>query len=240
MRELLDTCVVVPMFNEAAVVGSVVTELTAVFGSVVCVDDGSSDASARLARDAGAVVLRHPVNLGMGAALQTGLTWGLRDHRHAYFVTFDADGQHRVDDAARMVRRARAEELDVVLGTRFGADGATTDMPRSRRALLRAAVRFTRLTSGMALTDAHNGLRVLDRRAAERIRITLSGMAHASEVLDQIRAHRLRWAEEPVTIDYTEYSRGKGQPGINAINISLDLLGNRLRTSPLGRRQARA
>jgi glycosyltransferase involved in cell wall biosynthesis len=236
MREHLDACVVVPMFNEAAVVGSVVAELTEVFGTVVCVDDGSTDGSHLVATAAGAKVLRHPVNLGMGAALQTGLTWGLRDPRHGYFVTFDADGQHRVRDAARMVHRARTEGLDVVLGTRFGADATTKDMPRSRRLLLRAAVRFTRMTSGMALTDAHNGLRVLNRHAAANIRITLSGMAHASEVLDQIRTHRLRWAEEPVTIDYTDYSRGKGQPNINAINISLDLLGNRLRTGALVRR----
>jgi glycosyltransferase involved in cell wall biosynthesis len=235
MREHLDTCVVVPMYNEAAVVGPVVTELRALFGSVVCVDDGSADDSSSVARSAGATVVRHPVNLGMGAALQTGLAWGLRRQQHQYFVTFDADGHHRAADAARMVERAHEEGLDVVLGTRF-ARGDADHIPRSRRMLLAAAVRFTRVTSGMALTDAHNGLRVLNRRAASNIRITLSGMAHASEVLDQIRAHGLAWAEEPVTIEYTDYSRAKGQPNINAVNIALDLLSSRLRGGSLARR----
>jgi glycosyltransferase involved in cell wall biosynthesis len=213
----------------------VVAELTALFGGVVCVDDGSADDSASIARGAGATVLRHPVNLGMGAALQTGLTWALRDERHQYFVTFDADGQHRAADALRMVDRARNEDLDVVLGTRFST-GRADGIPRARRLVLSAAVRFTRMTTGLALTDAHNGLRVLNRHAASSIRFTLSGMAHACVVLVQVRAHRLRWAEEPVTIDYTDYSRAKGQPNINAINISLDLLGSRLRAGGLARR----
>lgn len=145
---------------------------------------------------------------------------------------FSTDGQHRVSDAVALVDRARCEGVDVVLGSRFLGEGS--DVPRSRRALLRGAVYFTRVTSGLALSDAHNGLRAFSRRAASQIHITLNGMAHASEILDQIAAHRLSWVEHPVTIDYTDYSRGKGQSNINAINISWDLIGRRLRTAGRG------
>jgi hypothetical protein len=89
------------------------------------------------------------------------------------------------------------------------------------------------MTSGLPLTDAHNGLRVLNRHAAEKLDITLNGMAHASQIIDQIARYKLRWTEHPVTIDYTDYSRAKGQSNLNAVNISLDLLGNRLRSGRL-------
>jgi polyprenyl-phospho-N-acetylgalactosaminyl synthase len=195
----------------------------------VCVDDGSTDGSGEVARAAGAVIVRHHHNLGQGAALQTGITYALRRPTTHWIVTFDADGQHRVNDVERMLRLATAERLDVVLGSRFLGESAAP-LPRTRRAVLRAAVVFTRLSSGLAVTDAHNGLRVLNRRAASSVNITLNGMAHASEILDQIARMDLEWRESPVTIDYTDYSRAKGQPNINAVNISLDLLSRRLRS----------
>jgi glycosyltransferase involved in cell wall biosynthesis len=219
------------MFNEATVVGGVVRDLVVTFGQVICVDDGSADNSAAIAQAAGAIVVRHPINLGMGAAIQTGLSFGLRDPAIRHFVTFDADGQHRVDDAIRMVDAARDEGVDVVLGSRFLSEESLDEitMPRSRRILLRVAVWFTRLTSGLPLTDAHNGLRVFNRNAAASLQITLCGMAHASEILGQIASKQLTWSEQPVTVDYTDYSRSKGQGNINAINISWELIGRRLR-----------
>jgi glycosyltransferase involved in cell wall biosynthesis len=217
------------VYNEAAVISGVVSALRASFPRVICVDDGSTDGSGELAGAAGAAVVRHHHNLGQGAALQTGITYALRSPTTRYVVTFDADGQHRPDDAIKMVQVARAERVDVVLGSRFLATAADS-MPRARKTMLRAAEVFNRLTSGLAVTDAHNGLRVLSRRAANHLRITLNGMAHASEVLDQIAHSGLPWREVPVTIDYTDYSRTKGQPNINAVNISLDLLGRRLRS----------
>jgi polyprenyl-phospho-N-acetylgalactosaminyl synthase len=221
------------MFNEATVVGGVVAGLLADFPLVVCVDDGSSDDSGAVARAAGARVVTHPINLGQGAALQTGIEYGLRVRPAcAFFLTFDADGQHRVDDARRMVEAARAGEADVILGSRFlsaaGTDGTLTSMKASRRFLLKGAVAFTRLTTGMRLTDAHNGLRVLTRPVAELIDIRLHGMAHASELLGIVARSGHTWTEVPVTIDYTEYSMAKGQSSVNAVNIVLDLMLGRL------------
>jgi glycosyltransferase involved in cell wall biosynthesis len=221
-----DVWVVVPCFNEAAVVGDVVARLRQVFPHVVCVDDGSDDDSATVMRASGARVVRHAINLGQGAALQTGICFALADPCMRYVVSFDADGQHRVQDAADMVTRARAEGLDVLMGSRFL--GSSTSIPSHRALLLRAGAFFERLTTGVQLTDSHNGLRVMSRRFVTTLDLRLSGMAHASELLAQVKRQRLPYAEHPVTIDYTPYSQTKGQRPINAINIAFDVLVNKL------------
>lgn len=223
-----DVCVVVPMFNEATSIGSVITELRRRFSRIVCVDDGSSDDSAEVALAAGATVLRHPANLGQGAALQTGFEFALTDPAVVHVVTFDADGQHRVEDAISMLETARREQVDVVLGSRF-LGTAPAAAPLLRRLVLRAATRFTRLSTGLDLTDTHNGLRVLSRRAVEAMDLTLDGMAHASQLLSRVARHRLTYVEAPVTIAYTEYSRARGQSNANALNIVFDLTLERLR-----------
>lgn len=223
-----DVCVVVPMYNEAATVGAVVSDLRWSFSRVVCVDDGSTDDCARVAADAGATVVRHPANLGQGAALQTGFTYALLDPGINYLVTFDSDGQHRRVDAEAMVTTARNEEVEVVLGSRFLTD-TEAGIPLARRLVLRAATAFTRITTGLDLTDTHNGLRVLSRRAVDSMDLTLDGMAHASQLLSRIAQHDLSYVEAPVTIAYTDYSRSRGQSNLNALNIAFDLALERLR-----------
>lgn len=213
---------VVPLYNEATVVRSVVEQARRTFPNVVCVDDGSADDSVAEARAGGAHVVRHSVNLGQGAALQTGLRYALQDPGCRWIVTFDADGQHRIEDALRMVERLRDEPLDIVIGSRF-LDGRTRP-GLLKRAVLRAAVVFQRITSGVKLTDAHNGLRAMTRETAARIRITQNRMAHASELVDQLGSLELRYAEEPVHVLYTDYSRSKGQSLWNSVNILSELI----------------
>lgn len=221
--------VLVPMYNEAAVVGEVVRELRASFDHVVCIDDGSEDSSAEAASCSGAQVLRHHVNLGQGAALQTGFDFVLRRTDATHVVTFDADGQHAVDDAVAMVERAVEGDLDIVLGSR--ATGSTQAQPLLRRAVLAGALRYSRWFTGLPLTDTHNGLRVLSREALRTIRLSQCGMAYASELERAVGEHALRWAEHPVHIAYTDYSRAKGQSNLNAFNIVYDLATARLRTA---------
>jgi glycosyltransferase involved in cell wall biosynthesis len=216
------TWLVVPLYNEAQVVRQVVQDARRTFPNIVCVDDGSSDESATEARAGGAHVVRHSVNLGQGAALQTGLRYALQHPGARWIVTFDADGQHRVEDALRMVERLRDEPLDIVIGSRF-LDGRTKP-GFLKRVVLRAAVVFQRVTSGVKLTDAHNGLRAMTRETAARIRITQNRMAHASELVDQLGSLELRYAEEPVHVIYTEYSRSKGQSLWNSVNILSELI----------------
>ena len=117
----------------------------------------------------------------------------------------------------------------MVLASRFR--GATLDMPRMRQLILRAGVLFTRLTAGLDVTDTHNGLRVLNRKALSRIQLELPRMAYASELLNAIGPNGLSYVEEPVTVTYTEYSRAKGQRNSNSLNILFDLAMRRLRTA---------
>ena len=216
------TWFVVPLFNEGQVVGDVIRDLRTRYPLVVCVDDGSEDDSARIAEEAGAVVVRHPYNMGQGAALKTGIDYALRDAAMRQVVTFDSDGQHRVDDAAAMIAQREAEGVDIVLGSRFLDDRTRPGL--LKRAVLRGAVLYTNLTSGVKLTDAHNGLRVLGREACEKIAIEQNRMAHASEIVEEIGRHRFTVAEHPVHIIYTDYSRSKGQPLLNSVNIVIDML----------------
>ena len=210
--------VVVPAFNEAEAIGAVLAELRAGGATVVVVDDCSADRTAAVAREAGAIVLRHAVNRGQGAAIQTGIAYALRRGAEIV-VTFDADGQHDAGDLDALVAPIRAGRADVVLGSRFLG---SNEVPAARRLLLRMAILFTRVTSGLRLTDTHNGLRAFSRRAAATIDIKLDRMAHASELMDQIRRGGLRYAEVPVRVRYTPYARRKGQRGVHALRVAFD------------------
>lgn len=216
-----DVWVVVRCFNEAPVVGAVIAELRREFRNVVGVDDGSGDGSADVMAAAGARVVRHAVNLGPGAALETGLKFALFDSGAQHFVCFDADGQHQVTDAVAMVERVKTDPVDVLLGSRFL--GSASGISHGRRVVLRAARIFERFNSGMILTDAHNGLRVFSRRFAGQVELSLSGMAYASELLALIRRTGATYAEHPVHVAYSDYSRNKGQRSINSINIATDV-----------------
>lgn len=222
MADNSDACLVIPLYNEGAVIHDVITQARTVFPVVVVVDDGSSDDSVEQARSAGAIVVEHPVNLGQGAALQTGIELALRLPGIEYLVTFDADGQHQVDDALAMVERLRADEADVVFGSRFL--DARTRPGLVKRLVLRLAIAYSNISTGVRLTDTHNGLRALNREAAQRLRIRQNRMAHASEIIEQVGRSGLRWVEHPVHILYTDYSRSKGQSVLNAVNILTELI----------------
>ena len=219
MARAPDLSVVIPAFNEAVAIGSVIIGLRAYAAKIVVVDDGSIDGTADAAREAGAIVLRHVINRGQGAALQTGIDYALR-RGASIVVTFDSDGQHSPADVPTLIAPLRDGRADIVLGSRFL--GSTESMPRLRRAVLHLAVLFTRMVSGLRVTDAHNGLRAFSRRGASLVHIQLDRMAHASELMDQIRRSGLMYTEVPVHVRYTEYSRQKGQRGVHAVRIAFD------------------
>ena len=212
----------IPVFNEGPVIASVVKDILQHCPHVVCVDDGSRDSSASEIVAAGAYLVSHPINMGQGAALQTGIEFARMLPGVTRYVTFDADGQHRVDDALRMLRALDESEVDIVLGSRFL--GSAEGVSRLKRTVLKLAVRFTNATSGIRLTDAHNGLRAFNQHVADTIEITAPDMTHASEIIDLISLNGYRYQEVPVTIDYSDYSRAKGQPVLNAVNIAVDSL----------------
>lgn len=212
--------VVIPAYNEASVIAAVVGDLRRYSQHIVVVDDCSSDDTAIAARNAGAVVLRHVINRGQGAAIQTGLDYALQNGAGA-IVTFDADGQHDAADVPTLLAPVHDGRAHFVLGSRFAGE---SKVPLLRRMTLKLAIVFTRLTSGLRVSDAHNGLRAFSRRGAQAIHIRLDRMAHASEIMDQIRASGLAYVEVPVRVRYTEYARRKGQRGVHAIRVAFDYL----------------
>ena len=214
--------VVVPLFNEETVITGVVTDLQKHFSRIVCVDDGSSDGSAEAARRAGATVIAHPMNLGQGAALQTGITWAKRKGDLDYLITFDGDGQHKVDDVVDMLSYARRRDLAIVFGSRFLDKRTKPDL--AKRIVLKVAVLITRVVTGLQLTDAHNGLRVIRADALEHVNLIQDRMSHATEIVHQLAKSGLVWKEYPVEVLYTEYSKRKGQSLLNSINILFDLI----------------
>ena len=222
-----DTWLVIPVYNEGSVITKVVAEANLTFPKIVAVDDGSRDGSGDLAAAAGAIVVRHPVNLGQGAALQTGFDYALQDPAMRYVVTYDADGQHQLSDVEAMLALARADDVQVVFGSRFLDE--RTAPSAAKRLILKLAVAYTNLTTKIRVTDAHNGLRVLRRDVLQRVDITQNRMAHATEIVAQIGSMRfdgqpVRYAESPVHILYTDYSKAKGQSLWNAVNILAELI----------------
>jgi len=217
--------VLIAAYNEATVIADVVADVRGAGYRVVVIDDGSHDRTAELAEGAGAVVIRHPINLGQGAALQTGIEFALAQGADM-IATFDADGQHRAADIADLISALATHDADFALGSRFL--GTAVNMPGSRRWLLKAALWFTRATAGLSITDSHNGLRAMTRRGAGGIHLRQNRMAHASEILDQIAVSGLRYVEVPVTIHYSAYSLAKGQRLLDTLLIVTDLFARRL------------
>jgi glycosyltransferase involved in cell wall biosynthesis len=220
-----DVWVVVPAYNEGRRIGAVLERLSTLSVSIVVVDDASRDDTVSRVTCFPVWLLRHPINCGQGAALQTGIEFALRQGA-SVIVTFDADGQHDASEIARLIGPVVAREADVSLGSRFL--GTARDIPMLRWLTLKLAIVFTRLTSGLALTDVHNGFRAFSRQAASTIRIRQPRMAHASEILEEIARHGLRYQEVPVTVTYRAETLEKGQTAWGALRITGHLLAGRI------------
>lgn len=217
--------VIIPAYNEQAVIRKVLLELLPLHYSLVVVDDGSAAELTTILSDLPVYILRHKVNLGQGAALQTGIEFALSKNA-AYIVTFDADGQHQAKDIPLLLAPLEKNEADMALGSRFLGD--SSHIPSRRKKLLKMARFVNFVFTGLWLTDAHNGLRAMTAAAARQIHLRQSGMAHATEIIAAIRKKNLRYCEVPVTIVYTEYSRKKGQTIWGGFRIFFDILLNKI------------
>jgi glycosyltransferase involved in cell wall biosynthesis len=213
--------VVIPAYREGARLRSTLSELLPQYPNVVVVDDGSPDNTGGVAWEAGVWVLRHPIDRGQGAALQTAIDFALRRGAEVV-VTFDADGQHDPADIPALVAPLAAGDADITLGSWFL--GRTVGIPLSRWVVLKLGILFTRVVSRIRVTDTHNGLRAFTRAAAGVVRIRQDRMAHASEILDEVRRLGLRNREVPVTIRYSVASLATGQSSWNAVRIAWQLL----------------
>lgn len=218
--------IVIAAYNEEKSIGKVVSELAkAGYNNVVVVDDGSKDRTFESASEHAPHVLSHALNRGQGAALKTGIDYAL-ENKADFIVTFDADGQHRVEDIPRMVKPVLTGEADITLGSRFL--GSATNLPFMRKIFLKGGAIVIWLMYGIKLTDSHNGFRAMSRDAAEAIDLKSDRMEHASEFIDEIKRKKLRHEEIPVVIKYTDYSKARGQSNWNAFRILYKMLLHRL------------
>ena len=219
------TFVVIPSYNEGKAIRQTIMSLRGQY-EVVLVDDCSSDGTLEAVQDLPVHYLRHEINLGQGAALQTGMEYAYRQGA-TVVVHFDADGQHNADDIPRFIDALDKQQVDIVLGSRFLRDDDVKAIPPARQVLLRVARIVNGLVTGLWLTDAHNGFRVMNRTALSAIHLRENRMAHATEILIQIRRTNLRYAELATHIIYTDYSQAKGQRWQGAFNILFDVFVNK-------------
>lgn len=214
----------VPAYNEEQVICGVLDVVRPYGYQVVVVNDCSRDGTSDAVRSRPWVhLVEHPINMGQGAALQTGTSYALR-RGAKYIVHFDGDGQHPIAQVNELLAPLAAGKADITLGTRFKPrrDGVTSNVPRAKRRLLAAATAYTRFVTGLRITDTHNGFRAMTAETARKLDLHQNRMAHASEILFWIAREKLRYREIAVTIQYTEYSISKGQSMFNALNILWD------------------
>lgn len=218
-----DTILIVPVYNEGKVIKKVIEQALKEFPHIVCINDGSADNSAEEVLKTRATLINHPFNMGQGAALQTGIEYALRNPEIQYFVTYDADGQHQLKDVQSMLAYIKNHQVDIVIGSRFL--GKAENISTLKKVILKMAIIFSNTATGLHLTDAHNGLRVFNRRFAEKINITMPDMSHATEIIQRIAETKTPYKELPTTIVYNEYTVVKSHnPNLNAVNIVFDTL----------------
>lgn len=214
--------IVIPAYNEENSISGVIKDLKKYnYHKIIVVDDGSTDNTLKIARQAGAIVVRHPINLGQGAALRTGMDLAL-ELGADIIVTFDADGQHMAKDINKLIKPVTSKEVDVALGSRFMDHSSNT--PWLKKVLLKIGIILIFFMYGIMLTDTHNGLKAMSRPAAQKISIESRGMEHASEIIGKIKVNRIKFKEIPVTIKYSKYSIKKGQRISNSLNIFIKML----------------
>lgn len=214
--------VVIPGYNEAKVIRQTVEEVLAEGYKVVVVDDCSTDNTKVVLNDLPVYFVRHKINLGQGAALQTGIDLALK-HGAEYIFTYDADGQHDCKDLAGMLDFMFQENVDIIFASRF-LPGSKTNISGSRSFVLNIARYINYLVSGILLSDAYNGLRLLNKKAAGSIRISENKMAHATEIQMLVARKKFSFTEFPNNIHYNEYSRNKGLRNRDGIKILFEII----------------
>lgn len=221
--------IVIPIYNEGAVVKDVIENLKIKRPNdiIIAVNDGSFDDSLDvLLSTKGIYVLSHDINLGQGAALQTGIAMA-RKLVCEYVVTFDSDGQHSADDIQPFFEEIESKNLDIVMGSRF-LEGSTSNVSTFKKYFLKLSTIFTYIVSGIKLSDSHNGFRIINIKNNPTFELRHNGMSHASEIVDLVKILKMKYAEKPCKIIYSDYSMAKGQSIWNSINIVLEIFIQRI------------
>ncbi len=232
----VSTVIIIPAYNEAQALPETLTELRGLEGAptLVVVDDGSDDPTSAVAHAAGAAVLRLPFNLGVGAAVRTGLRWAA-DHGAERAVVVDADGQHAPQGVADLLAALDAG-ADVVVGSRFTGDG-TYEVGPMRRAAMRSLARTVRRVTHQDLTDVTSGFRAFDRKAIELLahEYPAEFLADTVEVLLVVHNAGLTIAEVPVEMR----PRRAGRPSTRGLRLAIDFLRLRIGIASAAYRRGR-
>ncbi len=227
MIEPKDVFIIIPAFNESKVIRQTITPLINKGYEIVLIDDCSTDNMYASVMDLPIRYIRHSINLGQGAAIQTGIQYAYQQGA-AYAVTFDADGQHDFNEIPKIMEPVMDGRVDITMGSRFMKGGMAESIPGIRKLVIKIAIVVNGLLTGLWLTDAHNGFRAMNRTALGKIKLTQNRMAHATEILSLIKKSKLRLEEVPVHIVYTDYSLNKGQGNLNSIHIVIDIILNKI------------
>ena len=190
-----------PMYNEEETIGTVVTKTLDYVDEVICVDDGSSDSSARIAELCGATVLRHRVNRGYGGALKS-LFAKASELDADLLIVLDSDGQHEPSDIPKLVEPILSGEADFVIGSRFIDGGGSEDMPAYRRLGIKVITAASNLSSDLNIRDTQSGFRAFSKLAIERLRFDAEGMELSLEMLEDAHEKDLKIKEIPTVIRY--------------------------------------
>ncbi|MFA4942943.1 MAG: glycosyltransferase family 2 protein [Patescibacteria group bacterium] len=213
---------VIPAYNEARSIVSVVGRVKPLVDEVIVVDDHSSDKTLELAQKTGAIVLHHIINRGQGAALQTGNDYALR-HGADIIVHFDADGQFLAEEIKDIVQPIKNNQADIVFGSRFL--GKKSNLPKFKKNIIMPLAKLiNKVFFNINLSDPQNGFRAMSALVASEIRIENDGMAHCNEILIKSFKNKYRIQEVPITVIYHEF----GQKFSGGIRIIKDLIYKKL------------
>ena len=217
MGKIQKIYIVIPALNEAGSIGKVIEDLFYYgYENIVVVDDASADKTSETVKTFNVFLIRHPVNMGPGAAIKTGIDFALFDGADI-IVTFDADGQHLAKDIYNLVQPIILNESEITLGNRFL--NKTSKVPIFKKIILKAGALLMFLMYGILSSDSHNGLKAISRSAALKIDIRSNGWEYCSEVIEEIMLKKIKYREIPVTVKYTDYSIKKGQKIYNSFYI---------------------
>lgn len=209
--------IVIPAYNESYYLPSVLDKVLIHFKNILVINDCSNDKTLDLIKEKNIKIISHKMNLGQGAALETGFLYFLKNTTFDYLVTFDGDGQHNINDAKKMVDYAKKFNYQAVIGSRFLKKKSIKMIPILKRITLILARFYEYHFFSVRLTDAHNGLRVLSRNLIEKVLpIKRHDMAHATEISHKICKMTDNFSEFPVKINYLDK---KSQSPINSLNI---------------------
>ena len=227
MKESQKLFIVVAAYNEEKRISKVIKDLKKHgYKNIIIVDDCSKDDTSKVASKFKVTLIRHPINKGQGAALKTGMDCALRQGADI-IIHFDGDGQHFASEIPKLMAPLK-KGYDITIGSRFL--DKRTKMPLSKKILLKGCVVVLRIFYGLKVTDAHNGFRALNKKAAQKIRITCNRMAHASEIIDEIKRNKLRFKEVPVKIYYDKETSAKGHGNFaQAMSVFFSMLKHKFR-----------